>query len=158
MLPERDRVSSVLPRGAHIDPRTIGIPQGELNPDDPTPASDAMQWVRGVKAAYLDASAGVKLFRHEPESAALVEELRAWAALVSSELLAVEARCTARRLGDGIALERVEAVLAGIDLVRFTPEIRDLAGGIAFQPVLRALHTIHIATAGEARRSGPSGA
>jgi hypothetical protein len=25
-------------------------------------------------------------------------------------------------------------VLAGIDLVRFTPEIRDLAGGIAFQP------------------------
>ena len=40
-----------------------------------------------------------------------MEELHTWAALVSSELLAVEARCTARRLGDGIALERVEAVL-----------------------------------------------
>ena len=76
-----------------------------------------------------------------------MEELRAWAALVSSELLAVEARCTARRLGNRIRLERVEAVLAGIDLVRFTPEIRDLAGGIAFQPVLRALDAIHVATA-----------
>lgn len=100
-----------------------------------------------VKAAYLDASAAVKLFKHEPETGALMEELHAWAALVSSELLVVEARCTARRLGDSVALDRVEAVLDGIDLVRFTPEIRDLAGGIAFRPVLRALDAIHLATA-----------
>lgn len=32
---------------ASIDHRTIGIPQGELNPDDPTQASDALRWVRG---------------------------------------------------------------------------------------------------------------
>jgi predicted nucleic acid-binding protein len=100
-----------------------------------------------VKAAYLDASAAVKLFKYEPETDALVEELAAWPALVSSELLAVEARCTARRLGAGAVLERVETVLAGIDLVRLTPEIRDLAGGIAFQPGLRALDAIHVATA-----------
>jgi uncharacterized protein len=100
-----------------------------------------------VKAAYLDASAAVKLFKHEPETEALVAELGAWPALVSSELLTVEARCTARRLGDDAVFERVEAVLAGIDFVRFTPEIRDLAGGIAFRPVLRALDAIHLATA-----------
>ncbi len=32
---------------AHIDPRTIGIPRGEVDPEDPTPASDALRWVRG---------------------------------------------------------------------------------------------------------------
>lgn len=100
-----------------------------------------------MKAAYLDASAAVKLFKHEPETEALVSELGAWPALVSSELLAVEARCAARRLGDDTVLERAETVLAGIDFVRFTPEIRDLAGGVSFQPALRALDAIHLATA-----------
>jgi hypothetical protein len=102
---------------------------------------------RRVKAAYLDASAAVKLFKPEPETEALVAALGAWSALVSSELLAVEARCTARRLGGEAVLERVETVLAGIDFVPFTPEIRDLAGGVTFQPALRALDAIHLATA-----------
>jgi hypothetical protein len=32
---------------ARVDPRAIGIPPGEVDPEDPTPASDALQWVRG---------------------------------------------------------------------------------------------------------------
>jgi hypothetical protein len=32
---------------AHVDPRTIGAPQGAVDPEDPTPGSDALQWVRG---------------------------------------------------------------------------------------------------------------
>jgi hypothetical protein len=32
---------------AHVDPRTIGAPRGAVDPEDPTPASDALQWVRG---------------------------------------------------------------------------------------------------------------
>ena len=100
-----------------------------------------------MKAAYLDASALVKLFKREPETGALTREFRSWGVLVSSELIAIEARCTARRLGDRATLERVETVLAGIDLMRFTPELRDLAGAIQSGPPLRALDAIHLATA-----------
>jgi len=32
---------------ATSDPRTFKAPVGEIDPDDPTPASDALQWVRG---------------------------------------------------------------------------------------------------------------
>ncbi len=32
---------------ATADPRTIPLPEGEFDPDDPTPASDALRWVRG---------------------------------------------------------------------------------------------------------------
>lgn len=32
---------------ARVDPRTIGKPPGEVDPEDPTPASDALRWVRG---------------------------------------------------------------------------------------------------------------
>lgn len=43
-------------------------------------------------------------------------------------------------------LERVGTVLAGLDLVPYTPEIRARAGG-AFDPPQRALDAIHLATA-----------
>ncbi len=29
------------------DPRTFKAPEGEIDPDDPYPASDALRWVRG---------------------------------------------------------------------------------------------------------------
>lgn len=32
---------------ATSDPRTFRLPEGEIDPDDPTPASDALRWVRG---------------------------------------------------------------------------------------------------------------
>lgn len=99
-----------------------------------------------MKVAYLDASALVKLFKPEPETDALSRTLADWPVWASSELLAVEARCTARRLGDGPMLAEAAAALAGVDLVRYTAAIRERAGG-SFQPALRALDAIHLATA-----------
>jgi len=32
---------------ATADPRGFELPPGEIDPDDPTPASDALRWVRG---------------------------------------------------------------------------------------------------------------
>lgn len=32
---------------ATADPRTLRMPEGEIDPDDPTPMSDALRWVRG---------------------------------------------------------------------------------------------------------------
>jgi len=37
---------------ATSDPRTFRIPEGEIDPDDPTPASDALRWVRGHDRDY----------------------------------------------------------------------------------------------------------
>ena len=102
---------------------------------------------RQVRAAYLDASAFVKLVKREPETRALEELLAAWPVWVSSEVLTVEARCTARRLGDDAMLRRVESALAGVDLVRYSSELGDRAGRFAFRPPLRALDAIHVATA-----------
>jgi len=98
-----------------------------------------------VSSAYLDASAAVKLFKPETETAALRAVLAESRALVSTELLAVEARCAARRVDIGL-LPAVEKVLARIELVPYTPAIRDRAGA-AFRVPLRALDAIHAATA-----------
>jgi len=32
---------------ARVDPHAIVAPPGEVDPDDPTPASDALQWAGG---------------------------------------------------------------------------------------------------------------
>ena len=100
-----------------------------------------------MRAAYLDASALVKLLRHEPESASLRRALESVPAWVSSELVDVELHCTARRLGGGTLLERVDAIVAGIDLVPFDARIRARATTTAFAPPLRALDAVHLATA-----------
>lgn len=100
-----------------------------------------------MRAAYLDASALVKLLRREPESAALrraLEDVPAW---VSSELVDVELHCTARRLGGGPLLDRVDEIVAGIHLVPFDAGMRARATGAAFDPPLRALDAVHLATA-----------
>jgi predicted nucleic acid-binding protein len=99
-----------------------------------------------VKAAYLDASALVKLFKPERETAAFRDALRDWPVQVSSELIRVESVCTARRLGGGDVLERALAALDRIELVPISPEIVGLATG-AFSPPLRAMDAIHLATA-----------
>ncbi len=99
-----------------------------------------------MNAAYLDASALVKLLRREAETDALWDALSRWPVRVSSELLAVELRGTARRLGGAATLERAEAALATVDLVVLTEAIRDRAGA-TFTPALRTLDAIHVATA-----------
>jgi len=99
-----------------------------------------------VSAAYVDASALVKLFKAERETEAFRAALADWPVQVASELIRVEAICTARRLGDAEVLQRVNAMLERITLVPLTAEIIELATD-AHTPPLRALDAIHLATA-----------
>lgn len=96
--------------------------------------------------AYLDASAFVKLFRHEPESELLLELLgHGWSLVGSSEILAVEASRTARRVG-GDAPARAARLLAALTLVPLSSELRSQACLVG-PPELRSLDAIHLATA-----------
>lgn len=99
-----------------------------------------------MRAAYLDASAAVKLFKPEPESAALADALTGYELWVSSEVVAVESACAARRVGEKETLAEAAAVVARLELVRFTSELRTSAAS-AFAKPLRALDAIHLATA-----------
>jgi uncharacterized protein len=99
-----------------------------------------------VNAAYVDASALVKLFKAEPETIAFRTALGDWPVQVASELIRVEAICTARRLGGEDVLKRANAALERINLIPLTPEIIELATN-AYTPPLRAMDAIHLATA-----------
>jgi uncharacterized protein len=99
-----------------------------------------------VKAAYVDASALVKLFKPELETAAFHRAMGEWPVQAASELIRVESICTARRLGGEEVLERARAALERIELVPVSPEIIELATD-AFTPALRAMDAIHLATA-----------
>jgi hypothetical protein len=99
-----------------------------------------------VSAAYLDASALVKLFKEEPETGSLRQSLAQWPVRVASELIRVEAICTARRLGDPAMLARANTALTRLTLLPLTTEIIDLAIG-EHRPALRAMDAIHLATA-----------
>jgi predicted nucleic acid-binding protein len=99
-----------------------------------------------VRAAYIDASALVKLFKAERETEAFRTALGDWPVQVASELIRVEAVCTVRRLGDEDILERVNEALERINLIPISPEIIELATG-AHTPPLRAMDAIHLATA-----------
>lgn len=37
---------------AQSDPRDFRLPPGEIDPEDPTPATDALRWVRGKDRPY----------------------------------------------------------------------------------------------------------
>lgn len=100
-----------------------------------------------MKAAYLDASALVKLIRREPESDALVNELKKWPVWISNELVAVEIRCTVLRMGVNDLHGPAQAVLDRLDLVLHSPVIQQKALEAEFKPSLRALDTLHLATA-----------
>ena len=97
-----------------------------------------------MNAAYIDASALVKLFKAEPETVAMRTALGDWPVQVASELIRVEAICTARRLGD--VLTRATQAVEQINLVPLTPAIIELATD-AYTPPLRAMDAIHLATA-----------
>jgi predicted nucleic acid-binding protein len=99
-----------------------------------------------VNAAYIDASALVKLFKAEHETDAFRTALADWPVQVASELIRVEAICTARRLGDEDGLERANEAIERINLIPISPEIIELATG-AHIPPLRAMDAIHLATA-----------
>jgi uncharacterized protein len=99
-----------------------------------------------VSAAYVDASALVKLFKAERETEAFREALAGWPVQVASELIRVEAVCTARRLGGADVLQRARATLDQLNLIPLTPEIIELATD-TYTPPLRAMDAIHLATA-----------
>ena len=99
-----------------------------------------------MSAAYLDASALVKLFKAERETNAFRAALREWPLQVASELIRVEAVCTARRLGGEDVLQRAHAALRRISLIPLSSEIIELATA-AHTPPLRAVDAIHLATA-----------
>ncbi len=99
-----------------------------------------------MNAAYIDASALVKLFKAESETDAFRAALGDWPVQVASELIGVEAICTARRLGGEGVLRRANEAIERINLIPLTPEIIDLATG-AHTPPLRAMDAIHLATA-----------
>jgi uncharacterized protein len=101
---------------------------------------------RGLSAAYVDASALVKLFKAERETAAFRSALSEWPVQVASELIRVEAMCTARRVGGQDVLERAIAAVERITLIPISPEIIELATA-AHSPSLRAMDAIHLATA-----------
>ncbi|HEY1875298.1 MAG TPA: type II toxin-antitoxin system VapC family toxin [Steroidobacteraceae bacterium] len=99
-----------------------------------------------MSAAYVDASALVKLFKAERETNAFRAALSDWPVQVASELIRVEAVCTARRLGGKEVLQRAHAAIERINLIPISPEIIDLATA-AHTPPLRAMDAIHLATA-----------
>lgn len=99
-----------------------------------------------MSAAYVDASALVKLFKAERETAAFRAALADWPVQVSSDLIRVEAFCTARRLGGADVLRRAGAALERINLIPLSPEIIELATE-DHTPPLRAMDAIHLATA-----------
>ena len=99
-----------------------------------------------MNAVYVDASALVKLFKVERETEAFRAALRDWPVQVASELIRVEAVCTARRLGGADVLQRAHAALERINLMPLTPEIIELSTD-AHTPPLRAMDAIHLATA-----------
>jgi predicted nucleic acid-binding protein len=99
-----------------------------------------------VSAAYIDASALVKLFKAEQETEAFRAALSDWPVQVASELIRVEAVCTARRLGGEDVLQRANAALERINLIPISQEIIELATNES-TPALRAMDAIHLATA-----------
>ena len=93
---------------------------------------------------YLDSSAIVKLIAREPETAALVEAVRAAPDVVSSELAVTEVIRAVARVGGGTT--RAASVLDGIALVPVDGAIlRDAAS--LMPRSLRTLDSIHLATA-----------
>jgi uncharacterized protein len=99
-----------------------------------------------VSAAYVDTSALVKLFKAERETEAFRTALVDWPVQAASELIRVEAICTARRLDGQDVLQRASDVLERINLIPISPEIIELATA-AHTPPLRAMDAIHLATA-----------
>ena len=99
-----------------------------------------------MNAAYIDTSALVKLFKAEPETDAFRTALGDWPVQVASELIRVEAICTARRLSGEDVLKRANEALERINLIPISTEILELATN-AYTPPLRAMDAIHFATA-----------
>lgn len=103
-----------------------------------------------MEALYVDTSAAVKLFKEEPESAALQRWLsgRGAAVVLTSDLTRCELR---RALADASvgapARQDADEWLADCALIRLTRELCDRAGSLAPGARLRSLDALHTAAA-----------
>jgi predicted nucleic acid-binding protein len=106
--------------------------------------------------AYLDSSVAL---RHILMGEIAIEQAFASHFPVASELIEIECRRVLHRCRMGgeldddrlvIALERLEAVIAGLDLVELSPSIKQRAME-AFPVIVRTLDALHLATALECR-------
>ena len=96
-------------------------------------------------AFYADTSALAKLVADEPESQAVAREMRD-VRVASSELLIVELRRVALRIGTAAAMRRADELLDDTDLMPTSPDILERAASL--QPAtLRTLDAIHLASA-----------
>jgi predicted nucleic acid-binding protein len=94
---------------------------------------------------YVDTSAALKLVWPERESAAVAALLNGRTDLISSALLAAEARRGAIR-NDARALPRVDLMLSQVKLVAVSDAVIESASRLP-DPMLRSLDAIHLATA-----------
>lgn len=94
---------------------------------------------------YVDTSAALKLVWSERESAAVTALLNIRTDLVSSALLAVEARRGAIR-NDVRALPRIDLMLSQFTLLAISEAIIESASRLP-DPMLPSLDAIHLATA-----------
>ncbi|MBV9857190.1 MAG: type II toxin-antitoxin system VapC family toxin [Streptosporangiaceae bacterium] len=103
-----------------------------------------------MEALYLDTSAAVKLFKQEPESAALDQWLagRGSALVLTSDLTRCELRRALEAAGAGPGSRReAEEWLADCALIRLSRELCDRAGTLAPGVRLRSLDALHTAAA-----------
>jgi predicted nucleic acid-binding protein len=106
---------------------------------------------------YLDTSAAAKLVKSETETPALAslisheEGLFGRQALVSADLLQTELIATVLRAQ--LPLSHAMRVLAGVYLIRMTPEICEAAGSLSGERGLRSLDALHLAVAVSLRAS-----
>lgn len=102
----------------------------------------------GEPAAYLDASAAVKLMIAEQKSESLLSFLADWPLRISSELLRVELSCVCLR--QGMPASEAEELVSGMRLQPITGAALRVACR-AFSPAERALDALHLAAAEQAR-------
>lgn len=96
-------------------------------------------------AAYLDASALVKLIVPEPQSSALADYIDGRSPLASCAVARVEVVRAVRPHGS-VHVRAARTLLAEVDLVQLDDELLDLAGELE-GPLLRSLDAIHLAAA-----------
>jgi uncharacterized protein len=94
---------------------------------------------------YLDTSTALKLVKQESESAAASAFIGDRTDLMSSALLAVEARRGTLR-NDPTALPRVDVVLSRVDMIGISDAVIESASRLP-DVMLRSLDAIHLATA-----------
>jgi hypothetical protein len=103
-----------------------------------------------MEALYLDTSAAVKLFKQEPESAALDQWLASHgsALVLTSDLTRCELRRALDAAGAGPGAQReAEDWLADCALIRLTRDLCDRAGTLAPRARLRSLDAVHTVAA-----------